>query len=324
MMGVICVLMIITRADRQGKSKFVQPGNRKWAMAIECVNSEEWCLPPFLIVQDTNHLAHWYSQTNIPGDWIIKTIINGWTNNEIGLKWICHFNQYIKSRAKGAYRILILNGHKSHKSPKFDVFCKNNNIIILCLPSYLSHLLQPFDIGCFNPLKRAYDKELKGFIKSHINHITKTEFLIIFHTAHVTAIIPQNIQGGFKGTGLIPFNPKYIISKLDIKLGTRTPPETTLPPPQPWTSQTPHNPTDSISQSELVKSRISNHQNNSPTQILNATKQLADGVAELIHRTVFITDKLQSLRKANAAFSKRRKAKKTRLCRGGAIIVRDI
>jgi hypothetical protein len=50
MMGVICASMVVTRADRKGKSKFIQPGNREWATVIECVNSEGWCLPPFLIV----------------------------------------------------------------------------------------------------------------------------------------------------------------------------------------------------------------------------------------------------------------------------------
>ena len=323
MMGLICASMVVTRANRQGKSKSVQPGNREWATAIECVNSEGWCLPPFLVVQGANHLAHWYSQTNLPGDWVIKTTSNGWTDNETGVEWIRHFDQHTKSRVKGTYRMLVLDGHGSHKSPAFDMFCKDNKIISLCLPAHSSHLLQPLDVGCFNPLKRAYGKALEDFIKSHVNHITKTEFFIAFYAAHVAAMTSQNIQGGFKGTGLVPFDPECVISKLDVKLGTRTPPEATLPPTQPWTSQTPHNPTESISQSELVKARMSNHQNSSPTQILTAAKQLADGVAELAHGAVLITDELRSLRKANEALSKGRRAKKTRLRQREAVTVRD-
>ena len=181
MMGVICgSSMVVTRADRQGRSKSVQPGNREWATAIECVDSEGWCLPPFLVVQGANHLAHWYSQTNLPGDWVIKTTSNGWTDNETSLEWIRHFDQHTKSRVKGTYRMLVLDGHESHKSPAFDMFCKDNKIITLCLPAHSSHLLQPLDVGCFNPLKRAYGKALEDFIKSHVNHITKTEFVITY------------------------------------------------------------------------------------------------------------------------------------------------
>lgn len=58
MMGVICASMVVTHADRRGRSKGVQPGNREWATAIECINGEGWCLPPFLIVQGVYHLAN--------------------------------------------------------------------------------------------------------------------------------------------------------------------------------------------------------------------------------------------------------------------------
>ncbi|KFY28671.1 hypothetical protein V491_00352 [Pseudogymnoascus sp. VKM F-3775] len=34
MMGIICPAMIVTRADRRGRGKAVQPGNREWATAI--------------------------------------------------------------------------------------------------------------------------------------------------------------------------------------------------------------------------------------------------------------------------------------------------
>ena len=114
-----------------------------------------------------------------------------------------------------------------------------------------------------------------------------------------------------------------MISKLDIKLRTRIPPKATLLQPQPWTSQTPHNLTNLISQSELIKSRITNHLNNSLTQILNNAKHLVNGVAELAHRVIFLLNEIRSLQKANTALNKRRRAKKTRLRQGGVITARD-
>ena len=50
MMGMICPVMVITRADRRGRGKAVQPGNREWAIAITYINSEGWSVPPFLVV----------------------------------------------------------------------------------------------------------------------------------------------------------------------------------------------------------------------------------------------------------------------------------
>jgi hypothetical protein len=39
-MGIITPKIVVTRADRQGRSKSIQPGNREWAMAIVCINQE--------------------------------------------------------------------------------------------------------------------------------------------------------------------------------------------------------------------------------------------------------------------------------------------
>jgi len=60
--------MVVTRADRRGRVKGVQPGNREWATAIVCINGEGWSIPPFLVVQGVNHLANWYSETDLPHD----------------------------------------------------------------------------------------------------------------------------------------------------------------------------------------------------------------------------------------------------------------
>ena len=93
---------------------------------------------------------------------------------------------------------------------------------------------------------------------SSITHITKDEFLIAFRAAYLKAITADNIKGGFRGAGLIPHNPEAILSKLDIKLRTPTP---TLPSPnkEPWTSQTPCNAKDALSQPKLVKDQILKH-----------------------------------------------------------------
>jgi hypothetical protein len=50
MMGQITPGMVVTRADRRGRAKGVQPGNREWATVIVSINGEGWDVPPFLIV----------------------------------------------------------------------------------------------------------------------------------------------------------------------------------------------------------------------------------------------------------------------------------
>jgi hypothetical protein len=186
-----------------------------------------WAIPPFIIVSGKNHLASWYRDSPLPADWVVSLSSNGWTTNEIGLEWIKHFNKHTSDRIKGAYRLLMLDGHKSHVLVDFQRYCKENKIVTLYILVHLSHLLQPLDVGCFSPLKRLYSKEIKNLMRVHISYITKVEFFAAFKNAFMASFSEANVQGGFRGTGLVPFNPATVISKLDVAPYTLIP---TSPP----------------------------------------------------------------------------------------------
>jgi hypothetical protein len=64
MMGMITPSMVVTRAERSGRAKTVQPGNREWATVIQGVNALGWCVPPFIVVKGAYHLANWLRRAN--------------------------------------------------------------------------------------------------------------------------------------------------------------------------------------------------------------------------------------------------------------------
>ena len=76
-------------------------------------------------------------------------------------------------------------------------------------------------------------------------------------------------------------------------------------------------------QSEYVQHRIARHQGSSPTGIFSAVKQLAKGTELIAHEITFLRGEVRTLRKANQALAKRRRAKKTRIQAGGALSVGD-
>ncbi|OBS15031.1 hypothetical protein FPOA_14053 [Fusarium poae] len=239
MMGIIQSGMVVTGSEREGRPKSVQPGNREWITAIQAINAEGQLIPPFLIGTGQYHLANWYRECDLPGDWVIATSRNGWTNNELGLEWLKHFDRSTSNRSVGVYRLLILDGHESHHSANFERYCEENKIITLCMPAHASHLLQPLDVGCFAVLKQAYGRQIEHLIRCSITHISKTEFFDAFYAAFKATFTKSNIRGGFKGAGLAPFNPENVISKLDVQLRTPTPPGEATEPSTPWTSKTP-------------------------------------------------------------------------------------
>ena len=75
------------------------------------------------------------------------------------------------------------------------------------MPAYSSYILQPLDVGCFSLLKKAYSKQIEGLICSGQTYIIKEDFFPAFQVAFQESMTIQNVQGGFRGTGIIPFDP---------------------------------------------------------------------------------------------------------------------
>ena len=144
--------------------------------------------------------------------------------NELGLEWIKHFDEYTKAQTIGCYRLLILDGHASHHSTDFELYCKDSKIITLCMPAHSSHILQPLDVGCFSPLKASYGKQIEQMMRMQITHITKEDFFDAFVEAFHASITANNIQAGFRETGLVSFDPESVVSRLDPKPVTPSPP----------------------------------------------------------------------------------------------------
>jgi hypothetical protein len=316
MMGKITTQLVVTGSERRGRPKAIQPGNREWVTVIAAINAAGWAIPPFLIFAGQYHLSAWYEE-DIPRDWAIAVSDNGWTNNELGVEWLKHFNAHTKARVVGARRLLVLDGHKSHHSLEFQELCKENNIYTLCMPPHSSHLLQPLDVGCFSPLKRAYSREVEALIRHHINHITKLEFLPAFKAAYNRSFTSTNICSAFRGAGLVPLQPDAVLSKLDVQL--RTPSPATLPEAL-WEARTPSNVRELEAQSTLIRERVRQHKSSSPASIIEAINQLKKGAEVMILSAELMRDRIASLEKANKAASARKQRKKKRIQQRGVLI----
>ena len=67
-MGLIAAAKVITRSDVPGKPFLLQPGNREWVTAIECISSNGWALPPCIIFKGRVHMEAWYKNNKVPSD----------------------------------------------------------------------------------------------------------------------------------------------------------------------------------------------------------------------------------------------------------------
>lgn len=323
MMGIIAIAKVVTSTERRNRPKTKQSGNREWITIIQGINSYGWAIPPYINPKGKSHLRAWYKE-GLPKDWRTDPTENGWTTNDTGFRWIQHFNQHTKSCTVGKYRLLILDSHESHLSAQFQQYCKDNNIITLCMPGHSSHLLQPLDVGCFSPLRTAYSKQIEGLVRLRIHHITKLEFLPAFKEAFKAAFTEQNIKAGFRATGLVPYDPQNVLSHLDLRLKTPTPPPIEEEEEEEyWTSKTPQNAKELENQTTHLKSRIGRHQNSSLTSINEAFDQLVKGAQIMVHSATLLKAEVKALQEANEVKKRRERKRKRRIYQGGSLTIEE-
>lgn len=202
-----------------------QPGRQEWVTVIECVSATGEKIPPFVIFKGLNVMTSWLP-TNLPLGWQFRCNATGWTNNYYGLKWIEHFESATRNglRSPDDFRLLLCDGHDSHISADFVLFCIEKQIDLVLLPPHSSHLLQPLDVGIFGPLKTAILHQLSCILRMGISRLQKVEWLERFVLARERAITKDNILGGWRGTGLFPENMHRILIQIpDIQIVPTTP-----------------------------------------------------------------------------------------------------
>ncbi len=275
-MGQISTSMVVTATDRQGRPKQIKPTNTQWVTLIQGVCADGSTIPPFIGFKGKEFNKTWFHQ-GLPSTWTFSVNPNGWTTNQIGLQWIQHFERHTRSKTIGSKRLLVLDNDERHITSEFRSFCEDNNIILLWMPPHSSPL-QPLDVSCFGPLKQAFSKQNQNLIKNHIFHINKEDFLSSFYTAFLASFTRSNIQAGFRGSGLYPFDPEAVLSQLEPVL--RSP---NLPlSEESWCTKTPSNTQEVVKQATLIKKRLERHQGSSPTPIYEADSSPPDGT-ELRH-----------------------------------------
>ncbi|GEQ68297.1 hypothetical protein JCM33374_g1965 [Metschnikowia sp. JCM 33374] len=78
-MGILSATKVITGSDSREDPVIIQPGNREWVTAIECISAAGFALPPFIIMKGARLQKGWFN--NIPPKWQLGVTENGWTNN---------------------------------------------------------------------------------------------------------------------------------------------------------------------------------------------------------------------------------------------------
>jgi hypothetical protein len=178
------------------------------------------------------------------------------------------------------------------------------------MPAHSSHILQPLDVSCFGPLKRAYGNQVEKQMRLGINHITKEDFLSMYYEAHKQAITTSNICSGFTATGLVPFEPEHVLSQLSLQIRTPSPVISIV---SLWESQTPHDITAVQKQVNYIKEQRKARRNISKSPSDEALKKLVKGCAMAMQSGAILHAENKALRIANRRQTQKRKQRRSNL-----------
>ncbi|EOA82664.1 uncharacterized protein SETTUDRAFT_83600, partial [Exserohilum turcica Et28A] len=188
--------------------------NRELVSLVECISASGHSIAPMIIVKGKSILDYW--ATDLPDDYFINTTSSGYSTDLTAFHWIQHFEKQTKARTKGLWRLLLLDGHGSHNTREFLEYCELHRILAVALPPHTTHLLQPLDVGCFQPLKWHHGKTLDWAARTGAREITKDDFFATLDEIRHHTFTYNTIRSGWRRTGLAPWAPEVVLAAVRL------------------------------------------------------------------------------------------------------------
>lgn len=186
---------------------------------LECCSADGVSLDPYFIFgkdstyfTDLDNSAHPYSTTENSD--ITEAVLLDWLHKL--------FLPFISMLPSPVY----LLGNEDQPA-SFLSACAQNRIHFIPIPSHALHELQPLDLGIFPKIKRNFCIKVESYLKTTTvqtepvtdpklasGTIPAQDLLTSFHSARKFGVAKANIQKAFKSTGIYPFDPNIVISRV--------------------------------------------------------------------------------------------------------------
>lgn len=143
-----------------------------------------------------------------PSYWGLGKTDSGWMTGEAFYEYFTNvFYPYLVSSKIKLPVIVFLDGHSSHLTMHLGKFCKENQIILVCLFPNTTHILQPLDVSVFAPLKAKWKSTVRQWrIDNDGKEICKQDVPTVLHTILNNSNFTNSIKSGFRVCGLFPWN----------------------------------------------------------------------------------------------------------------------
>ena len=119
--------------------------NYEQVSLVKAISTGSVAITLIIIVKAVTILESWIM--DLPDNYLMHKSKTGYSNDEISLDWIKHFNKMTQEQAKGKWRLLLMDRYESHFTREFIEYTTSNKIQLQALSLYTTHFLQPLDVG---------------------------------------------------------------------------------------------------------------------------------------------------------------------------------
>ncbi len=93
--------------------------NREFVTVVECVSANKEVIPPLVILPGKKVMESWVINIDLLDDFSLATSDTGYSNDDLSLEWLKHFDRHSACRQEGEYCLLIMDGYGSHCTIEF-------------------------------------------------------------------------------------------------------------------------------------------------------------------------------------------------------------
>ena len=161
----------------------------------------------FIIIKGQQVIEAWFDN-NFYKETTIIVSKSGYSNNKIGIKVLEHFIKYtnlapwVSLISPIVPKLFLYNRYSSYCTKEFKALALQNKIILYQFPSYLTYILQPLDVGCFQTWKHFQNLAIHELLYNLQNIYNSAAFLRDLEAIRIRTFTISSILSVFQKAGI--------------------------------------------------------------------------------------------------------------------------